>query len=184
MIPRPETEELVEKAVKLIDKDDEVLDLCTGSGCIAITVKLKTGASVTASDVSEDALSLAKENAAVLGADVNFVRSDLFDGLSGKFSVILTNPPYIKSEDIERLQTEVKNYEPRVALDGGEDGLDFYRRIADGAKGRLFDGGVILAEIGEAQGQAVRDIFVNGGYAVEVYKDISGNDRIVKAVKL
>ena len=108
----------------------------------------------------------------------------MFDGLSGKFSVILTNPPYIKSEDIERLQTEVKNYEPRVALDGGEDGLDFYRRIADGAKGRLFDGGVILAEIGEAQGQAVRDIFVNGGYAVEVYKDISGNDRIVKAVKL
>ncbi len=184
LIPRPETEELVEKAVELIDKDDEVLDLCTGSGCIAITVKLKTGASVTASDVSEDALSLAKENAAVLGADVNFVRSDLFDGLSGKFSVILTNPPYIKSEDIERLQTEVKNYEPRVALDGGEDGLDFYRRIADGAKGRLFDGGVILAEIGEAQGQPVRDIFVNGGYAVEVYKDISGNDRIVKAVKL
>lgn len=184
LIPRPETEELVETAIGLLTADDCVLDLCTGSGCIAITVKLKTNASVTASDVSEDALSLARENAAALKADVNFIKSDLFENIDGKFSMIITNPPYIKSEDIERLQTEVRDYEPKIALDGGEDGLDFYRKIATQSKPRLFDGGVVLAEIGAEQGEAVKNLFEENGFTAKVFKDISGNDRVVAAVKI
>ena len=184
LIPRPETEELVETAIGLLTADDCVLDLCTGSGCIAISVKLKTNASVTASDVSEDALSLARENAAALKADVNFIKSDLFENIDGKFSMIITNPPYIKSEDIERLQTEVKDFEPKIALDGGEDGLDFYRKIAAQSKPRLFDSGVVLAEIGAEQGEAVKDLFEENGFTAKVFKDISGNDRVVAAVKI
>ena len=184
LIPRHETEELVETAIGLLTADDCVLDLCTGSGCIAISVKLKTNASVTASDVSEDALALARENAAALKADVNFIKSDLFENIDGKFSMIITNPPYIKSEDIERLQTEVKDYEPKIALDGGEDGLDFYRKIATQSKPRLFDGGVVLAEIGAEQGEAVKNLFEENGFTAKVFKDISGNDRVVAAVKI
>ena len=184
LIPRPETEELVETAIGLLTADDCVLDLCTGSGCIAISVKLKTNASVTASDVSEDALSLARENAAALKADINFIKSDLFENIDGKFSMIITNPPYIKSEDIERLQTEVKDFEPKIALDGGEDGLDFYRKIATQSKPRLFDGGVVLAEIGAEQGEAVKNLFEENGFTAKVFKDISGNDRVVAAVKI
>ena len=184
LIPRPETEELVETAIGLLTADDCVLDLCTGSGCIAISVKLKTNASVTASDVSEDALALARENAAALNADVNFIKSDLFENIDGKFSMIITNPPYIKSEDIERLQTEVRDYEPKIALDGGEDGLDFYRKIATQSKPRLFDGGVVLAEIGAEQGEAVKNLFEENGFTAKVFKDISGNDRVVAAVKI
>lgn len=184
LIPRPETEELVETAIGLLTADDCVLDLCTGSGCIAISVKLKTNASVTASDVSEDALALARENAAALKADVNFIKSDLFENIDGKFSMIITNPPYIKSEDIERLQTEVRDYEPKIALDGGEDGLDFYRKIATQSKPRLFDGGVVLAEIGAEQGEAVKNLFEENGFTAKVFKDISGNDRVVAAVKI
>lgn len=184
LIPRPETEELVETAIGLLTADDCVLDLCTGSGCIAISVKLKTNASVTASDVSEDALSLARENAAALKADVNFIKSDLFENIDGKFSMIITNPPYIKSEDIERLQTEVRDFEPKIALDGGEDGLDFYRKIATQSKPRLFDGGVVLAEIGAEQGEAVKNLFEENGFTAKVFKDISGNDRVVAAVKI
>ena len=183
LIPRPETEELVEKALTQITSSDEVLDLCTGSGAIAVTVKLRSGASVTASDISDDALALAKENAAALGADVNFVKSDLFNDINGKFSVIISNPPYIKSGDIERLQTEVKDFEPRIALDGGIDGMDFYNRIAKEAKSRLYKGGTIFLEVGEGQANAVADAF-GSDYYVEIYKDLQGVERIVKAVLL
>ncbi len=184
LIPRPETEELVEVAIGLTKAGDETLDLCTGSGAIAITLKLKTGANVTASDISLGALSLAKENADRLGADVKFVESDLFENIDGKFNLIVTNPPYIKTGDIERLQREVKDYEPISALDGGEDGLDFYRRIAVGAKSRLVNGGAVLAEIGYDQGEAVEEIFAREGFTVKAFKDLSGNDRIVSAVKV
>ncbi len=184
LIPRPETEELVEVAIGLTKAGDETLDLCTGSGAIAITLKLKSGANVTASDISAGALSLAKENADRLGADVKFVESDLFENIDGKFNLIVTNPPYIKTGDIERLQREVKDYEPISALDGGEDGLDFYRRIAVGAKSRLVNGGAVLAEIGYDQGEAVEEIFAREGFTVKAFKDLSGNDRIVSAVKV
>ena len=108
----------------------------------------------------------------------------MFENIDGKFSMIITNPPYIKSEDIERLQTEVKDFEPKIALDGGEDGLDFYRKIATQSKPRLFDGGVVLAEIGAEQGEAVKNLFEENGFTAKVFKDISGNDRVVAAVKI
>ena len=183
LIPRPETEELVENALKAIKDGDKVLDLCTGSGAIAVTVNLKSGATVTASDISDEALSLAKENAARLGATVEFIKSDLFENINDKVSVIITNPPYIKSGDIGGLQTEVKDYEPRIALDGGEDGLDFYRRIATDVKPRLFKGGVVFCEVGEGQAEEVAKLFGNE-FSVEIFNDLQGVARIVKAVLL
>jgi release factor-specific protein-(glutamine-N5) methyltransferase len=134
LIPRPETEQLVEEALKIIKSGHNVLDLCTGSGCIAIAVAKNSDATVTASDISADALALAQENAVLNGVKVNFTESNLFDNLSGKFDIIISNPPYVKKEEISALQTEVKNFEPIIALDGGEDGLDFYRVIAKKAK--------------------------------------------------
>lgn len=183
LIPRPETEELVEKALKQITKDDSVLDLCTGSGAIAVTVYLKSGAGVTASDISDDALSLAKENAEKLGAKVDFIKSDLFNDIKDKFSVIITNPPYIKSGDIPTLQTEVKDFEPHIALDGGDDGLDFYRRIAADAESHLFKGGAVFCEVGDGQAEEVAKLF-GKKFLVEIFNDLEGVARIVKAVLL
>ena len=182
LIPRPETEELVERAIGRIEKDCAVLDLCTGSGAIAIAVKLKTGAAVTASDVSEDALKLARENAEKLGAEINFVKSDMFENIDGKFDVIISNPPYIKSGDIQKLQTEVKDFEPSLALDGGEDGLDFYRIIAANARGYLNEKGTVFLEVGEGQAESVKNMF--DGFFVDVIKDLNGVDRIIKAVMI
>ncbi len=182
LIPRPETEELVERALRHINGESKVLDLCTGSGAIAIAVKLKTGAEVTASDVSEDALSLARENAETLKADINFIKSDMFENIDGKFDVIISNPPYIKSGDIAGLQTEVKDYEPTLALDGGEDGLDFYRIIAENAREHLTEKGILFLEVGADQADSVKDMF--DGFFVDVIKDISGVERIIKAVKI
>ena len=142
LIPRPETEILVEKALKHINKQSRVLDLCTGSGAIAISVNKESGALVTAVDISQDAIDLAKENAKLNNAQVDFVLSDMFSGVEGrKFDVIISNPPYIKSQDIVLLQKEVKDFEPNLALDGGGDGYDFYKTIAKNAKTYLNDGG-------------------------------------------
>lgn len=183
LIPRPETEILVENVIKTIngDKNKTVLDLCTGSGAIAIAVNKESGAIVTASDVSEDALALAKENAKTNGANVEFVCSDVFEDLKGRlFDIIVSNPPYIKSEEISTLQSEVKNFEPRIALDGGEDGLDFYRVIAKKAKKFLNDGGTLLLECGENQAQDVTKL-LKSYKNVQIIKDLEGIDRIVKA---
>lgn len=185
LIPRPETELLVENAVKDIDPEKTVLDLCTGSGAIAIAVALKTGAKVVAADISDGALALAKENAENLNAEVEFIKSDMFGALSeeykGKFDVIISNPPYIKSADIENLQKEVKDFEPKIALDGGKDGLDFYRIIAEKAKDYLKDGGKLYLECGYNQAQEIKNMLV-GFSKVEIIKDLENIDRIVKAV--
>ena len=182
LIPRPETEILVENALKIIDGNSKVLDLCTGSGAIAIAVSKEKGASVVASDVSEQALSLARENSILNQCDVEFVQSNMFEGLGNrKFDVILSNPPYIKNNDIASLQDEVKNFEPLLALDGGEDGLDFYRIISKNARDFLNEKGVILMEIGFDQGQDVVDLFKDYT-SVEIIKDYENNDRIIKAV--
>ena len=183
LIPRPETEELVERALKSIDKNSKVLDLCTGSGAIALTVKLKTGAEVVASDISDEAISLAEENFAKFGAEISLIKSDMFDSIDDKFDCIISNPPYIKSKDIDGLDGEVKNFEPTLALDGGEDGLKFYREIAENADKHLKEGGKLFLEIGFDEGEAVKELF-SGKYETEVYKDISGNDRIVVALKI
>ncbi len=182
LIPRPETEILVEKALKHINKQSKVLDLCTGSGAIAISVNKESGALVTAVDVSQDALDLAKENAKLNDAQVDFVLSDMFSGLEGqKFDVIISNPPYIKSQDILSLQKEVKEFEPNLALDGGEDGYDFYKTISQNAKAYLNDGGVLIMECGIGQAQDIKNMLTDFS-SVEIIKDYENIERIVKAV--
>ena len=158
--------------------------MCTGSGCIAIAVADKTGAHVVASDVSEDALATARANAEKNGvADkIEFVRSDMFGNIEGAFDVIISNPPYIPTADIQKLDREVKDYEPALALDGGEDGLDFYRIIAEKAGGFLAEGGRIFLEVGIGQAQAVGDMLK--GFDTKIIKDMQGIDRIVCGVKL
>ena len=182
LIPRPETELLVEKALKDINSESLVLDLCTGSGAIAIAVNKKSNAKVFAVDISDGALELAKENAELNNANIEFIKSDLFENLSGKkFNIIISNPPYIKSEDIKNLQTEVKNFEPLLALDGGEDGFDFYRKIAEQAKDYLLPNGVLILECGIGQAQQIKDMLKDFSL-VEIIKDYENIERIVRAV--
>ncbi len=182
LIPRPETELLVENTLKVINGGSEVLDLCTGSGAIAIAINKKSGAKTTAVDISEDALTLAKENAEINGADVEFIKSDLFGALDGrKFDVIVSNPPYIKSDDIKTLQREVKDFEPLIALDGGVDGLDFYRIIAKNAPQYLKIGGTLLLECGVDEAEKIKGL-LSAFSSVEIIKDYENIDRIVKAV--
>ena len=158
-----------------------MLDLCTGSGAIAIAIKKKTGAEVVASDVSGEAVDLAKENAEKHGADIGFVVGDMFENVDGKFDVIVSNPPYIKTSDLDGLEKEL-SFEPKIALDGGEDGLKYYRVIAKNAKDYLKENGKLFLEIGFDQKEPLIDLF--GDFSsVEVIKDLSGNDRILVAVK-
>ncbi len=181
LIPRPETELLVETALKHIDKDKKVLDLCTGSGAIAIAVQKESGAQVTATDISNEALSLAGENAIINCAQIDFIQSDMFENVpKEKFDVIISNPPYIKKQDILSLQKEVKDFEPNLALDGGEDGLDFYRIIAKNYKQYIKENGVLLLECGFGQAQQIKALFDE--QKVEIINDYEGIERIIKVV--
>ena len=180
LIPRPETEELVSEVLKVVKNTDKVLDLCTGSGAIALVINKKSGASVTATDISEAALEVAKENFKQFDAAVETRLIDLYGDLSEKFDIIVSNPPYIKTEEIDTLDKEVKDYEPRIALDGGEDGLDFYRRICEGAKQRLNERGKLFLEAGYGEAEEIKKMLEND-FNVEIIKDISGIDRIIKA---
>ena len=180
LIPRPETEELVSEVLKVVKNTDKVLDLCTGSGAIALVINKKSGASVTATDISEAALEVAKENFKQFDAAVETRLIDLYVDLSEKFDIIVSNPPYIKTEEIDTLDKEVKDYEPRIALDGGEDGLDFYRRICEGAKQRLNEHGKLFLEAGYGEAEEIKKMLEND-FNVEIIKDISGIDRIIKA---
>lgn len=165
LIPRQDTEILAETAVNAVreaardDKAVRVLELCTGSGAVAVTVNLETGAKVTASDVSDEALSLAYENASALNAEVEFVKSDMFENIAGRFDLIIANPPYIPTADLNALEPVVKDFEPRLALDGGSDGLDFYVKIAAKYQKFLNDGGELILEVGKGQADAVEKIF-------------------------
>ena len=182
LIPRPETELLVENALKHITRNSQVLDLCTGSGVIAIAVNKQSSAKVTAIDISSDAISLAKENADYNGADIEFIQSDMFENLTDKkFDVIISNPPYIKKQDLNFLQKEVKDFEPMLALDGGEDGFDFYRNIAKNSIKYLNEKGVLLLECGFDQAKIIAEM-LQGFTSVEIIKDYENIDRIVKAV--
>ena len=183
LCPRPETEELVCEAVKHISGNSRVLDLCTGSGCIAVVVADKTGAQVVASDISEAALDTARANAEKnnVGDKIVFVRSDMFENIQGVFDVIISNPPYIPTADIQGLDREVKDYEPKSALDGGEDGLNFYRVIAENAGRYLAVGGRIFLEVGINQADAVKGMLSD--FDVEIKKDMQGIDRIICGVK-
>ncbi|MBE7088739.1 MAG: peptide chain release factor N(5)-glutamine methyltransferase [Clostridiales bacterium] len=182
LIPRPETEILAEAVVKMAEEGDKILDMCTGSGCIAISVAkhlADKSVLVTAADVSDAAIMLAKENANLNSVSINFVQTDLFDKVRGRFNLIVCNPPYIKSSEIPHLQKEVREYEPKVALDGGEDGLDFYRRIAKDVHRYLAKGGMLLLECGENQATDIINLFEKREYAI-VMKDFAGVDRFLK----
>lgn len=180
LIPRQETELVTEQLVKRLNKKSTVLDLCCGSGVIGITAALETGAAVTLADVSDEALKVAKFNAKRNKAKVDFVKSDMFSNLCGKCNAIVCNPPYVESDVIATLDDSVKNYEPHIALDGGKDGLDFYRILADKAPKHLTMGGLLVLEIGYNQGEAVKAL-LEDKFDVEVMKDYGGNDRIVIA---
>lgn len=186
LIPRPETEELAAMVVSAASKGQSVLDMCTGSGAIAVAVykeleKNGRPVSVTAVDISADALELAKENAELNGADIKFIQSDLFKRLRGRFDIIVSNPPYIPTAEIQTLQREVKDYEPHLALDGGADGLDMYRRIAEETTKYLNRGGMLIMEVGAGQAQEVVKMFKHCAYAM-ILKDLSGIERFVKVM--
>ena len=182
LIPRNDTEALCEEALQYIRPGSLVLDLCTGSGALAVAIKkLRPGAEVWAADISEAALSLAMENAQILGADVRFVQGDLFSPLAGQqFSVIVSNPPYIPENLQGCLQAEVER-EPALALYAGPDGLDFYRRIAREAPAHLLPGGKLCLEIGNGQGPAVKALLREKFEDIRILNDLNGLPRIISA---
>ena len=184
LIPRPETEELCLKVLDIMRgmHAPKVLDIGTGTGAIAVSIALKRrDARVTAVDISPDALSLARENAQMLGANVEFILSDLFDGVRGrKFDFIVSNPPYLTKDDMAALQKEVRR-EPALALYGGEDGLDFYRRIIKGAPDVLNTHGYIAFEVGAGQTGDVSALLYDAFEQIEICRDINGVERMVCA---
>ena len=181
LIPRQDTEILVEEALRALGSGMRVLDVCTGSGCILLSLlKLCAGLEGTGTDLSEKALQVAGENARRLGVEASFVQGDLFEPVSGKYDCIVSNPPYIASREVDVLMEEVRDHEPRMALDGGEDGLYFYRKIIAESDLYLKQGGWLMFEIGSDQGEAVTAMMRRAGYTrVEVIRDLAGLDRVV-----
>jgi release factor glutamine methyltransferase len=200
LIPRPDTERIIDVVVEFAkdnyglkeeDTPISILDLCTGSGCIAVSIaKTIKNAVVTATDISEQALKIAKKNAVKneVSNKISFILSDMFKSVpKKKFDVIISNPPYIETSVIPRLQKEIVKHEPRIALDGGEDGLRFYRIIAAKVKEFLKPlGGVLFLEIGDKQADSVRQVLVNeGGFGYEnlsVKQDYGNRNRVVAAI--
>lgn len=178
--PRPESEILVETALKYIKENGykSVLDMCTGSGCLAISIKKNAEVEVTASDVSSKALQIAKQNAKLNNAEVKFIRSNMFEKVEDKFDLIVSNPPYIDSEEMLTLDKEVTSYDPHIALDGGEFGLKFYNIIHDNLRKHLNENGMLILEIGEDQKELLTMLF-NDFNLVECIKDYSGLDRVM-----
>ena len=181
LIPRQDTETLVEEAIKLVEPGMSILDMCTGSGCIIISILKKcSGIQGTGSDISKQALNVAKKNAKLNNVAVDFERSDMFENISDKYDMIVSNPPYIRSDVVPTLMPEVCEFEPLDALDGHEDGLYFYRKIIKECKSFLKEDGKIIFEIGNDQGQAVSDMLTYAGFRnVGVIKDLAHNDRVV-----
>lgn len=181
LIPRPDTEVLVEKVLKYAPAS--ALDIGTGSGAIAVALAKYGVKSVTACDISQAAIETAEQNAKNNNVKIRFIKSDLFGDISGKFDAVVSNPPYIASGVIPTLMPQVKDHEPRLALDGGRDGLDFYRRITADARSYLNDGGLLALEIGYDQGEAVAALVRENGFKnVDVTKDLAGLDRVVTGI--
>lgn len=186
LIPQPDTAFVVDKALNFLfsmnlDRPLKILDLCTGSGAIAIIISKKLKEKniefeMTASDISNGALKVAMTNAEKIVSDtkIRFVLSNLFDEINGKFDMIISNPPYVKSDDIGKLSLDVQN-EPHIALDGGNDGLEFYKRISKQVDNYLSDNGYLVLEIGYDQGKKVCELFNDSNF----YKDLNNNDRCV-----
>ena len=177
--PRFDTELLVEKALEHIKPNDRVLDLCTGSGCVAVSIAKSVDSYVEACDISKKALKVAKANVKKHNVNVELYQSNMFEKVQGKFNVIVSNPPYIESDVVKTLDVEVKDHDPMLALDGGVDGLDFYRAIASNIKNYLLDDGVLLMEIGYNQGESVSNLFKDVSKDIQVIKDYNNNDRVV-----
>ncbi|MDO5550654.1 MAG: peptide chain release factor N(5)-glutamine methyltransferase [Lachnospiraceae bacterium] len=192
LIPRQDTETLVELVLKEHPgKGEQILDLCTGSGCIAISLAaLGNYGPITALDLSQEALKVAAENSRRLLKEkgkVTFLQGDLFEALrteTRKFDILVSNPPYIPTQVIQGLEPEVRDYEPRIALDGSEDGLEFYRRIAAESLAYLKPGASVYLEIGYDQGDAVKELLEQAGFThVRIIKDAPGNDRVAAACR-
>lgn len=174
LIPRQDTETLCEEALKINGRGKTLLDLCCGTGCIGVSLAKLGGFEVTFADISPDCLALARENAALNGVAGSFVLTDMFGNISGSYDMICVNPPYIPTSELASLQAEVKR-EPVLALDGGADGLDFYRRIARDYATHLSPGGTLLMEVGAGQAEDVAAMFPKA----EIIKDICGIERVV-----
>ena len=189
LIPEQDTENLVEEVMREVCDGDRILDLCTGSGCILLSLlNYSNGSTGVGTDLSEGAIAVAKENALKLGLSerCDWKAGDLFEAVDPgeKFDIIVSNPPYIRSETIGELAPEVRIHEPRMALDGGEDGLSFYRRIIPDAARFLVTGGFLYLEIGYDQAEAVTALMKEAGYyEVRTVRDYGGNDRIVCGIK-
>lgn len=182
LIPRQDTELLVEEALQELHDGMRILDMCTGSGCILLSLlKYSNDCEGIGADISEEALKVAERNRVQLGLEkAAFIRSDLFEAVEGKFDLLVSNPPYICSDVIDTLMPEVREHEPRQALDGSADGLHFYRRILADCRAYLKPGGMLLFEIGYDQGEAVKRLMEENGFLeVEVKKDYGGLDRVV-----
>ena len=181
LIPRQDTEILVEEAMRYLHDGMRILDLCTGSGCILLSLlHYSNDCEGTGVDISKEALQVAVQNAELLGIRADFLKSDLYEKVTGKFDLLVSNPPYIERAVIPTLMEEVREYDPYIALDGGEDGLDFYRRIIGGAQDYLKRGGQILMEIGSGQAKAVSELLREAGFKeIDVCRDFAGLDRVV-----
>ena len=179
LIPRQDTEVLVEEALKRVMPGMRILDLCTGSGCILLSVLKNASVSGVGADISQEALLVAELNRKRLGVRASWIESDLFENIGGTFHMILSNPPYVPSSVIPGLDPEVREHEPVLALDGREDGLYFYRRIVSEAREYLSPGGWLCMEIGYDQGPVLRELLTKNGYReIEIIKDLAGNDRV------
>lgn len=187
LAPRPDTETLVEEVLKELPADQElkILDMCTGSGCILLSILAnRKKARGTGADLSEKALAVAKRNGQNCQAKAQWICSDLFEKIKGKYDAIVSNPPYIRTSVIQGLMEEVRLHEPYMALDGHEDGLFFYRKILDQAGEHLKPGGLLAFEIGYDQGEEVSSLMEEKGYIqVRTVKDLAGLDRVVTGRK-
>lgn len=188
--PRMETEELIYKVIEYVKASNKnnfkILDLCTGSGIVAITLKKELSQfsiDVVASDISEEAIKVAKENAQSHDATIKFIQSDIFNNIADKFDIIVSNPPYIDRKDEVTMQDNVLKYDPHLALFAEEEGMYFYRKIIEQANDYLNENGVIFFEIGYDQKDKIIKLADLNGYSAEVYKDINGRDRMAFLVR-
>lgn len=184
LIPRQDTETLVEEVMRNLHDGMRILDVCTGSGCILLSLlRYSNDCLGTGCDLSEAALQVARENARALSLEAEFIQSDLFERVQGKYEIIVSNPPYIPSKEIPALMEEVRDHDPLIALDGREDGLHFYREIIKAAGQYLYLGGMLFFEIGCTQAEDVSGYLKEAGYKeVTVCKDLAGLDRVVSGV--
>lgn len=184
LIPRQDTEILVEEVLKNLHDGMRILDMCTGSGCILLSLlRYSNDCTGVGADISEKALETACKNREAFNLSAEFIRSDLFEEVEGKFDIIVSNPPYIRTEVIGTLMEEVQKHEPYIALDGKKDGLFFYKEIISSAPKYLYQGGQIYFEIGYDQGEQVSELLSQAGYKeIQVIKDYAGLDRVVCAV--